>query len=178
MRQKRISFLIRQLKAGKKEFFDEFYETTRPAVFYIIRKYTADFALAEDIMQEAYISYLNNLDKVDETRNPVSYLMTLVRNKTIDALRKLTPETTEVEAEKINLQTTDTYSSDMPLLAYAKKMLTDEEYYILIMTTVYGYRRVEVAKKLNRPVTTVNRKYNVILKKIEKYYDEVYYEKD
>ena len=48
MRQKRISFLIRQLKAGKKEFFDEFYETTRPAVFYIIRKYTADFALAED----------------------------------------------------------------------------------------------------------------------------------
>ena len=46
------------------------------------------------------------------------------------------------------------------------------------MTAVYGYRRVEVAKKLNRPVTTVNRKYNVILKKIEKYYDEVYYEKD
>ena len=178
MRQKRISFLIRQLKAGKKEFFDEFYETTRPAVFYIIRKYTADFALAEDIMQEAYISYLNNLDKVDETRNPVSYLMTLVKNKTIDALRKLTPETTEVEAEKINLQTTDTYSSDMPLLAYAKKMLTYEEYYILIMTAVYGYRRVEVAKKLNRPVTTVNRKYNVILKKIEKYYAEVYYEKD
>ena len=53
-------------------------------------------------------------------------------------------------------------------------MLTDEEFYILENIVLMGYTQTEVAKKLNKPVSTVNYTYKTILKKLSKIKKEAY----
>ena len=69
---------------------------------------------------------------------------------------------------------TDENSFDTPLLDLCRKRLTEEDFYILENTVLFGYTRVDVAKALGKPVSTVNRRYNEILKKIKKFATEIY----
>ncbi|MGN0961936.1 MAG: RNA polymerase sigma factor [Christensenellales bacterium] len=173
----RVHYLIKKLQEGRKEYFEEFYETTKSAVFYMTKKYLNNITSIEDIMQESYIAFLNNLDKINCNDNPISYLLTITKNKTIDELRK----NNKIDFIDLdNLQIIDNnnnYLSDFPLLMYCKKRLTKDEFYLLEMTVIYDYKRVEVAKILNQPISTINWKYNELLKKIKKFYKEVYDEK-
>ena len=49
-----------------------------------------------------------------------------------------------------------------------------EEFFILENTVIYGYTRVEVAAMLKKPVSTVNRQYNALLKKAKEMAKEAY----
>lgn len=57
MKKLKLKLLLLKLKAGKKEYFDEFYRLTKGAVWYVITKYVPRRFFAEDVMQEAYISF-------------------------------------------------------------------------------------------------------------------------
>lgn len=76
-----------------------------------------------------------------------------------------------VEIETLNIAEEEP-EKDFPFLEYLKKKFTEEEYYILEKTVILGYRRVEVAKMLGKPISTVNRKYHDVIKKAKKLYKE------
>lgn len=177
MDYRRIKKLVEHLKKGQKEYFDEFYNITKSSVFYVVRKMIFEDDLIKDIMQEAYISFLNNLQKINQNDNPLSYLLTIAKNKTIDELRKNKHYNDDIDVYDFPLEG-ESDIKDFPLLIYSKYHLTKEEFYILEMSIVLGYKRVEIAKILNQPISTVNWKYNQILKKVKDFYKEVYYEKD
>lgn len=61
----------------------------------------------------------------------------------------------------------------MPLLKHAKKFFPKRVGAVGIMRG-FGYKRVEAAKLLGAPVSTVNWQYNNILKKLGKSFKEVY----
>lgn len=190
---KRLKFLIDKLKDGKKEYFIEFFDLTKKGVFYIISKNLFQQAFVEDILQETYITFINSLHKISTNANPYSYLLVIAKNKAIDECRRnklknaKNLEDLETLESLINIENAqeqeilesiiDTYQENeinFPLLSHCKKMLLPEEFKILELTIIFGYKRVEVAKILHEPVSTVNYKYNAILKKIKKLYKEVY----
>ena len=177
MQSHHFSYLIRQFQKGDFSAFDEFYDRTRAAVFYVLRKCTTDGTLLEDVMQETYLSFLKNVSRVDEKQNPVGYLVQIAKNKLTDEFRKRN-RTETVSYEDLQLPAQDADSTDFPLLTYAKQHLSAEEFSLLELTVIYGYRRVEVAKLLNQPVSSVNWKYHRLLKKLKSFYREVYHEKD
>ena len=123
-------------------------------------------------MQEAYISFLYSLDKV--IGNPLPYLLQIAKNKALDYLRKDSKTDKSVQAEDLNIGKADEYESEFPLLQECRKRLDEEEFFILENTVIFGYTRVDVAKMLDKPVSTVNRKYNAILSKIKKFHKEAY----
>ena len=53
-------------------------------------------------------------------------------------------------------------------------ILSEKEWELLELCVVFGYKRVEAAKLLGAPVSTVNWQYNNILKKLGKSFKEVY----
>lgn len=172
MKNLRLKILLSKLKAGKKEYFDEFYNLTISAVWYVVKKIIPERFFAEDIVQESYIAFLNNLQNVNG--DPLPYLCGIAKNRALDAIKKDSKIDKSSPFEDLTLAITDKYEVDFPLLEACKSKLDDEEYFILENTVIFGYTRVAVAKMLNKPVPTVNRKYNQILKKVSILAKEVY----
>ena len=172
MEKLRLKILLSKLKAGKKEYFDEFYELTISAVWYVVKKIVPERFFAEDIVQETYVAFLNNLQSVKG--DPLPYLCSIAKNRALDSIKKENKIDKSSPFEELTLSTVDKYEVDFPLLEACKSKLDDEEYFILEHTVIFGYTRVAVAKMLNKPVPSVNRKYNRILKRVAILAKEVY----
>ena len=56
--------------------------------------------------------------------------------------------------------------------ALKNTLKADTKVCCVVKADAYGHGAVEVAKMLNKPVPTVNRKYHVVLNKIKKMYKE------
>lgn len=176
MLKEKVARAIRQLKKGKTEYFDEIYDLTRASVYYVIRGVLKDSYLVEDAMQETYVAFLNSIAKIDDEQNPLSYLLQIAKNKALDEARRKT-RAAGANIDDVEIATSDVTVSDLPLLEHARQNLSDDEFRILELTTIYGYRRVEVAKMIGEPISTINWKYNKIIKKVKTFYGEVYNEK-
>lgn len=169
--KKDLNSLIKKIKKGYGEYFDDLYDATKNGVFYMIKSIVKDYSLAEDIMQDTYISFMSKLENIDENGNIYSYLLTTARNKALNEVKKDSRLVGVDYLENMEMEEVDTFT---PLLDFAKNHLDENEWKILKLTVVDGYRRVEVAKLIGKPVATVNWQYNKILKKVEKMYKEVY----
>lgn len=189
MNKQRLMSLVEHLKKGESDYFDEFYDLTKVSVYYTIKKIINEPSTIQDIMQDSYIKFINSLHKIESNYNPFSYLLIIARNTALDEKKKTNKIDYIDFAEEfdnqspigVNIATNHSYEMvtkfDAPLLDYCKVNLTEEEYKILELTVILGYRRVEVAKILNEPKSTINWKYNQILKKVKHFYKEVYNEK-
>ena len=164
--------LLSKLKAGKKEYFEEFYTLTKGAVWYVARKYVKERFFAEDIVQDSYISFLNNLSSVKG--DPLPYLCSIAKNKALDSIKKESGIDKSVTPEDLQFAVSDNYATEAPLLETCRKNFSEEEFFILENTVIYGYTRVEVAAMLKKPVSTVNRQYNALLKKTKEMAKEAY----
>ena len=169
MNKKRLNYLITKLKQGEKDYFDEFYKKTQIPVYYSIRKVINNKIQIEDVMQETYIKFLKSLNLIDTNNNPLAYLITIAKNKAIDECRK--NERIEFVEYIDELQESKS-SNDMPLIEMFKNSLTDDEYQLFELTLIYGYKRIEIAKMQNQPVSTVGWKYNKMLEKVKRIYKD------
>ena len=172
MSKHRLRVLLSELKAGKKEYFDEFYSLTKGAVWHAVRKIVCRRFDAEDVVQEAYLSFLTNIAAVQE--DPLQYLVQTAKNKALDHVKRERRTDKSVEIESVREQSFDEFPSHGSLLGVCKRVLNEEEFYILEQAVVFGYTRVEIARATGKPVSTVNRKYNEVLKKLKKIGREAY----
>ena len=161
----KINALVKRLKKGKTRYFDEFYDLTKKAVYFTVFKILGTAAESNDVMQDVYVSFLNRLDDIDEN-GAYAYLVASAKNKALNALRQ--------KKRLLALDEKQEIPDDMPLLKHAKKILSEKEWELLELCVVFGYKRVEAAKLLGAPVSTVNWQYNNILKKLGKSFKEVY----
>ncbi|HHW99865.1 MAG TPA: sigma-70 family RNA polymerase sigma factor, partial [Acholeplasmataceae bacterium] len=53
----------------------------------------------------------------------------------------------------------------------AKRVLTDFEYDVVVLSIVYNLKRREVAKVLDRPLGTITRVYSEAMKKLKEFYE-------
>lgn len=171
--ERELKHLTAKLKRGHTDAFDKLYELTKKGVYFMIYSIVKNKHLAEDLMQDTYIGFLTKISDVDENGNVYSYLLTAARNKSLNEVKRLGKETDSEILETVECPVTENLS---PLLDFAKEKLPADEWHILKLTVVDGYKRVEVAKMLSKPVSTLNRQYNAILAKVEKLYKEVYYD--
>ena len=169
--KKDLANLTKQIKKGSTEAFDLLYDATKNGVYYIIKSIVKDYSLAEDIMQDTYISFMNKIEDIDLKGNIYSYLLTTAKNKALNEVKKGERLVGVDYLENMECPEVDNFT---PLLDFAKKHLDEYEWKIVKLTIIDGYRRVEVAKIIHKPVATVNWQYNKILKKLEKMYKEVY----
>lgn len=171
--ERELRHLTAKLKRGHTDAFDKLYELTKKGVYFMIYSIVKNKHLAEDLMQDTYIGFLTKIFDVDEQGNVYSYLLTMARNKSLNEMKRLGRY---ADGEILNTLECPATENISPLLDFAKEKLPAEEWHILKLTVVDGYKRVEVAKMLSKPVSTLNRQYNAILAKVEKLYKEVYYD--
>lgn len=86
--------------AGSEDAFRELVRRFERPVYSLIVRMVQDPMLAEDLAQEVFVKAYRRLDTYDPERKLSSWLFKIAHNTTIDHLRRGTPETVPLEAEK------------------------------------------------------------------------------
>lgn len=156
--------IIVQLKNNNMDVFDEFYELTKRQVHIAILSILKNKTMTEDVMQDTYLKFLNNIHKYKEKTNVVAFIVTIARNLAINIYNKQKKETfydfDQYEGtyhEKTN---------ETPLLDIVYETLENEELEVFILHVIDDLKHREIAKIMNKPLGTITWLYNKAVKKV------------
>ena len=76
--------IIYELKHDNLDFFDDFYDLTKKQVYYAIMMIVKDVEATEDIMQDTYLRFLNNINRYKDNTNVIAFIVTIARNLAIN----------------------------------------------------------------------------------------------
>lgn len=85
--------LIERLKKGELAAFNRLFDHYRPGLMAYVTQMTRDRHAAEDIVQETFVKMTRHISTIDARRGVSGWLYRVARNRTIDYLRRRTPET-------------------------------------------------------------------------------------
>ena len=160
--------LMTNLSNGDMTAFEEIYNQMRKTVYCISLSILKNRSLAEDAMQSVFLSVLKNAGGYREGTNAAAWIARIARNESINVKKKYGFEESVDESENLKLfgaSTTDDYGL---LIDLARWVLTDDEFNILLLVAVQGYKRRELAEMLDMPISTVTWKYNSAVEKMQK----------
>lgn len=160
---------------GNESAFDILYAETNKAVYHIILSILKNRATAEDCMQEVYISIYNKAKMYQKETNPKAWIYTIAKNTALNYYKKGRKEIcydivdyADTFVAKDNFENRE----DIYLLRTALQELSQEDYQILALCEIAGYKRREVAKMMDLPIGTVTWKRNNALKVLKNYMEK------
>lgn len=161
--------LIEKFINGDKSAFDEIYSKTQKSVYYVALSIVKDKTIAEDIMQTTYLKVLQNITSYEQGTNAAAWIVKIAKNESINYIK--CAQKVEFVDERENLELFGTSETDEYglLIDIAKNNLTDDEFAIMMLVVVSGYKRREIAKMLDMPLPTVTWKYTHAILKMRKY---------
>lgn len=94
--------VLSRVASGELDALEELYDRYRTMAHSIALRITADSALAEDIVQEAFVGAWRNAGRYVEGRGSVkTWLLSIVHHRAIDAIRRRRPTTELPEREEV-----------------------------------------------------------------------------
>jgi RNA polymerase sigma-70 factor, ECF subfamily len=157
-----ISHLISRIALGDRAAFQALYGATSAKLFGVCLRVLKNRADAEDVLQEVYVKIWHNAQKYQVSGySPITWLVAIARNQSIDKLRQRRPDTAELtEAEEI----ADTGATPEQLVAQggdARRLqhcldkLTPGRAEAVKAAYMEGYSYQELAERLGQPINTV-----------------------
>ncbi|MDD3170705.1 MAG: RNA polymerase sigma factor [Bacilli bacterium] len=163
-REEMIS-IIKELKKGNMNFFDDFYDLTKKQVYYAIVMILKDKSLSEDIMQDTYIRFLEKINYYNERTNVVAFIVTIARNLAINAYNKRKREVIyDIYDHDDMFQAEE--KKETPLLNLVMETLEGEEREVFLLHVIDELKHREIAKVMNKPLGTITWMYNNAVKKM------------
>ncbi len=166
MNEEKLERKIAELKEGNTRAFDYIYEKTNRSVYFAVLYIVRDKMYAEDILQETYVRAIRALDSYAAGTNFIGWLTVIGKNLALNHVKRARREvSTDFEADAYKYGASET---ELPyIFDTAAKILAEDEYEILMLCQVSGYKRREVAQMLGIPIGTVTWKNNEALKKLK-----------
>lgn len=171
MDTQRINELAELCKTDIDHNFDEFYSLTSKAVYLNLCSYIHQREVCEDLEQETYLRFLHSLPKFDPSQSALGLLYVISRNLALTYLRDHKREVSlDQFADAENYFSGNALPPDEngEAYAFARKVLNDKEYEIVLLHTANGLTHREIAQELHLPLGTVTWTYNNALKKLRK----------
>ncbi|MDE5729307.1 MAG: sigma-70 family RNA polymerase sigma factor [Clostridia bacterium] len=151
--------LMTRFSDGDISAFGDIYAQTQKTVYFIALSIVKEKALAEDVMQSAYLSVIKNAAKYRAGTNAAAWIAKIAKNEALALAKKRGREIYVDERENLDVFGTE-QTNDFGLLTdAAKKALPEDEFLILMLAAAEGYKRREIAEILDMPLPTVTWKY-------------------
>jgi RNA polymerase sigma factor (sigma-70 family) len=159
--------LLRRIAAGDAGAVDDLYDRFRRPAFALARRILADETLAEDVLQDVFLSVWRNPGAFDGRRGSFSsWLMAMVHHKAVDAVRREESQRrrqTLAEDDLALRAPTATYDLEEEAWAHsvAERVraalgdLPDSQREALTLAYYGGYTQREVAALTGAPLGTV-----------------------
>lgn len=156
---------LKKLKNKDQEAFEAVYQQTKHAVFAMVIPIVKDQSLAEDVMQETYITMLEKINSYNPRYKFINWLLTIAKNKAIDMYR-----TREKDYYMDTSENTDLFvSKEAPIEkrleveAYLS-LLNDEQKQVVLLKVVGDLTHKDIAYLLNKPIGTITWMYSEAIK--------------
>lgn len=159
---KREKYFIECFRQNDYSCFDEFYELTSKQIYFTAFSILKDNTLAQDVMQETYITFLEKIDGYVLGSNIFAYLTVIARNKSINIYNK--GKQVVFDEEKLVNVASDEYESSSEIKEILSHLDSQLEREIVVYHVLLGYKFKEIATVVNEPLGTVLWRYNKALK--------------
>lgn len=164
--------LVTRFKNGDATAFDRLYEATYKVVYFASYNILGDRLSAENITQETYFKVFSKLNDY-VSNNILAYLTITAKNLSLNEKKRLGRNVfvdfTQNETAYDTRFSTIPQENEIGLIDIARKLLSEEDFQIVVMCVVAGYKRREVAKILKIPISTVSYRYKTALSTLRNY---------
>lgn len=162
---------IQKLKLGDQSVFDEIYRLTYRKIFFVVLPIIRDKALAEDIMQDTYLKFLEKLYDY-KANNSLAYILTIAKNLALNEYNKRKREY-KVEDSDMDQFSINDYveynEGNKELIQSALSILNDFEKNVFLLHVIENLRHREIALILDKPLGTITWTYQQAIKKMKIY---------
>lgn len=143
---------------------DLLYERHRTLAYSIAQRITRDHALSDDVVQEAFLGVWRNAHRYDPSRGSVkTWLMAMVHNRSIDALRRRKPVSELPDADLLQsaaFRAPDVWAEvsaglDAAAVRRALEALTIVQREAIELAYFSGLTQQEVSDRTGAPLGTV-----------------------
>ena len=160
--------IIEELRVCDYTNFDEFYNETKKTVFFSIVAIVKDNNIIDDLIQDTYIKFLENIDKYQSKTNIKAYLSTMAHNLAINYYNK---EKRLIHDQEVfdyipDHKSNNTYE-EIAVLDLLKD-LDDIAKEIVILHVINDLKFKDIAKIIDKPLGTVLWIYNRAMKTLKR----------
>jgi RNA polymerase sigma factor (sigma-70 family) len=171
--------LIALVARGDRDAFAEFYDRYGKTAYGLAYRVTRDVQLAEEVVQEAFLTVWRQASRFDGRRaKPSTWLLTITHHKAVDVVRREQLRHTE-PAEGLE-ETADT--TDVPREAWlglqhdqvreALAALPDPQREVIELSYFEGYSQSELARRLGQPLGTIKSRTHTALTRLRAQLEE------
>jgi RNA polymerase sigma-70 factor (ECF subfamily) len=158
----RLTFLIARAARGEDTAFAELYSLTHRKMRNTARTVSARGAEVEDILQDSFVKIWRNAHHFDPERSsPISWMAVIVRHTAIDANRRKTVPTTDLDqAMHVPEPAWDDFGDfdcdhARPIVATVLSQLPDDRRRLLSLAYINGESRQSLSMQFGVPVGTI-----------------------
>ena len=167
--------LLRAMQDGDQQAVAELYDRYGGAAYGLAYRIANDPGLAEDIVQEAFVSLWRQCGRFDPDRGQVrSWLLTIVHHKAVDAVRRRAnrPERGLPEGAEQFLESSGRpdelaeITMDADAVRQAVAQVPEEQRKTILLAYFGGLTHVEIADRMQVPLGTVKSRLRIGLEKM------------
>ncbi len=160
---------IKMFKNGDQVAFDIIYKLTYRKIFFIVLPILKDKALAEDIMQDTYLKFLDKIYSYN-AKNSLAYILTIAKNLAINEYNKRKREVRIIDSDIDNFSYDaflELSASNEEMIKSALSVLNNQEKNVFLLHNLENLRHREIALILNKPIGTITWIYQQAVKKMK-----------
>lgn len=168
--------LLQLLAGGDESAYKQLYDLYRNRIYSLALQITKSKPVAEDVLQEVFVSIWLNRHKLTGLENFHAWVRTITRNNLYNRLRRIATEETflrEIIAQKHpeNTEGSDTvaYNELKKILHQAIAQLTPQQRNVYVLGKEEGLRYEQIAEQLHLSRDTVKYHMTEALRSIRKY---------
>ena len=164
--------LYRRIQSGSEDqihkIFNEIYIKYGKLVFFVISKYVPRYHDAEDLTNDVFLSFFNQIQQIDLADNIKSYLTTSAKNKALNFVNQQ-KNYVEVSESIFLIPDKNSDNSYYLLLKEMEECLSKEEIEIILKHSVEGMKFKSIAEEMKKPTNSIITKYHRAIKKFKNY---------
>lgn len=164
-----IEEYINEFRNANYTHFDEFYNETKKTVFFSILSIVKDTSAVDDLMQDTYVKFLENINKYSHT-NINAYLSTMAHNIAINYYnreKRLVHDEEIIDYQQAPQDDKENKYQYVEVMEMLKE-LDDISREVVILHTINDLKFKEIAKIIDKPLGTVLWIYNKAIKDLKR----------
>jgi RNA polymerase sigma-70 factor (ECF subfamily) len=169
--------LVQALKSNDRltmeRAFESLYNKYSGLLLYLSMQIVKRRDIAEEIVNDTFLKFFNNIERIDYNRNIKYWLSRTVKNASMDYLKVLNNQVTLSNEFVMSYPDLNHESNFQDIIRRFKSFLNEDELDIVVLHIVFKCTFKEIALEKNVSINVVSSKYKRTVEKIKKHYREV-----